>query len=150
MKKVIVVMSIMCLLGAQESYGAQRVRLPQDERGYRKRALREDFDKLMSSTASSIEVYDVLVTTSAPEGDIQKSIDSFKSNIWPLFLSELEPTKMSKKEGWIELVQHVRNYDKRQTNRDDAWYLSRLMKLTSTVERNAANNRFLQGLYQAQ
>ncbi len=151
MKRFIVMASVFCcLFGAQESYGSHRTKLPQEERGYRKKALREDFDKLMQAIASSIDVYDILVSTSAPEGDIQKLIDGFKTNIWPLILSELEPSEMSKKKGWLVLVQHVRNYDKREASRDDEWYLSRLMSLTKGIARNATNDRFLKGLREAQ
>lgn len=147
MKKIILLAAVICLSSAQESCCAQNKQL--DAPDYFEKAARKDFDRLMRAILSSIDVYASLASLSGAEADSKKIVESFKTVVWPLLISALDRKKMSKKEGWLELVAHLRNHDARQAERDNAWYLSKLMSLTIDLEHNADNDAFRAGLAEA-
>jgi hypothetical protein len=147
MKKIILLAGVICLLSAQNSCYAQKNQL--DEQAFKKTA-KEDFDNLMKLLVSSIDAYAFLANLSdAKNAENEKIVESFKMEVWPLLVLELDRKKMSKKEGWLDLVTHLRNYDTQQDKRSNKWYLSKLMSLTIDLEYNPDNNAFCAGLAEA-
>ncbi len=146
MKKNILLAGVICLLSALDSCYAQTNQL--DEQAFKK-AAREDFDNLMKLVVSSIDAYASLTNLPDATAESEKIVENFKMEVWPLLVSELDRKKMSKKEGWLDLITHLRNYDTQEDKRDNRWYLSKLMSLTIDLEHNADNNAFCAGLAEA-